>query len=59
MKIEEDEVIGKFFDTPEKKAKWIRRIFYLYLLWIVFFIFGLFIWLMKILNSISECCVRF
>jgi len=47
MKIEEDEILGKFFDTPEKKAKWIRRIFYLYLLWIVFFISGLILLLTK------------
>lgn len=46
MKID-DELIEKFFDTPEKRAKWIRRIFYLYLLWIVFFISGLILWLMK------------
>ncbi|MEM1513339.1 MAG: hypothetical protein QXW78_03960 [Candidatus Thermoplasmatota archaeon] len=50
MKIEEDEILGKFFDTPEKKAKWMRRIFYLYLLWIVFFICGLILWLTRVLK---------
>ena len=41
MKIEEDEILGEFFDTPEKKARWMRRIVYLYLLWIFFIIGGL------------------
>ncbi|MBC7080845.1 MAG: hypothetical protein H5T44_01110 [Thermoplasmatales archaeon] len=49
MKIEEDEILGRFFDTPEKKAKWIKRIFYLYLAWIVLFISGLIFWLIKVL----------
>ena len=40
MKLEEDEILGKFFDTPEKKAKWMRRIVYIYLLWIIFLIIG-------------------
>ncbi len=40
MKIEEDAILGEFFDTPEKKAKWMRRIVYIYLLWIIFLIIG-------------------
>jgi len=39
--LEEDPVIGRFFDTPEKKAKWIVRIKYAYILWIVFVILGI------------------
>ncbi len=39
-KIEEDPILGKFFDTPEKKAKWMRRIIYLYIVWIIFLIVG-------------------
>jgi len=41
MKIEEDEILGKFFDTPEKKAKWMKRIIFLYIIWIIFLIIGL------------------
>lgn len=41
MKIEEDPVLGRFFDTPEKKAKWIVRLKLAYLLWIVFVIIGI------------------
>ena len=42
IKIEEDPVIGRFFDTPEKKAKWLVRIKFAYILWIVFVIIGIF-----------------
>ena len=40
-KIEEDPVIGRFFDTPEKKAKWLVRIKIAYILWIVFMVIGI------------------
>jgi hypothetical protein len=40
-KIEEDPVIGHFFDTPEKKAKWLIRIKIFYILFIVFMITGI------------------
>ena len=40
MKIEDDELLGEFFDTPEKKAKWLRRITLLYIIWIIFVILG-------------------
>jgi hypothetical protein len=46
-KIEEDPILGKFFDTPEKKAKWLVRIKIFYILFIIFMIFGitfLFFW---------------
>jgi len=41
MSIEEDPVIGRFFDTPEKKARWIARIKIAYILWIIFLIIGI------------------
>ena len=39
--LEDDPVLGRFFDTPEKKARWIVRIKYAYILWIVFIILGI------------------
>lgn len=39
-KIDDDPIIGQFFDTPEKKAKWIYRLTLVYILWIVFVIIG-------------------
>jgi len=42
IKIEEDPIIGRFFDTPEKKAKWLVRIKFAYILWIIFVIIGIF-----------------
>ncbi len=41
MSIEEDPVIGRFFDTPEKKARWIARVKIAYILWIIFVIIGI------------------
>lgn len=40
-KIEDDPVLGRFFDTPEKKAKWLSRIKIGYILWIIFLIIGI------------------
>jgi len=40
-KLEEDPVIGRFFDTPEKKAKWLVRIKIAYIIWIIFMIIGI------------------
>ena len=40
-KIEEDPIIGRFFDTPEKKAKWLVRIKIAYIIWIIFVIIGI------------------
>jgi len=40
-KIEEDPIIGHFFDTPEKKAKWLVRIKIAYILWIIFVALGI------------------
>jgi len=39
--IEEDSILGRFFDTPEKKAKWIVRIKIAYILWIILMIIGI------------------
>ncbi len=39
--LEEDPVIGRFFDTPEKKAKWLVRLKFAYILWIIFVIIGI------------------
>lgn len=41
MDLEEDPIIGRFFDTPEKKARWIVRFKFLYILWIVFVVLGI------------------
>ncbi|MCD6222180.1 MAG: hypothetical protein J7K12_00635 [Thermoplasmata archaeon] len=41
MKIEDDELLGEFFDTPEKKARWLRRVTLLYIIWIIFVILGI------------------
>jgi len=40
-KIEEDPVIGKFFDTPDKKARWLVRIKIAYIFWILFLVIGI------------------
>lgn len=41
MAIEEDPILGRFFNTPEKKAKWLVRIKIAYILWIIFVIIGI------------------
>lgn len=46
-KIEEDQILGRFFNTTEKKVKWIIRIKILYIFFIIFMIIGisfLFFW---------------
>jgi len=40
MSIENDPVLGRFFNTPEKKARWITYIKIAYIVWIFFMIFG-------------------
>ncbi len=40
-KIEDDPILGRFFDTPEKKVKWLVRIKIFYILWIIFIIIGI------------------
>ena len=39
--LEEDPVIGRFFDTSEKKAKWIFRFKIAIIFWIIFAIIGI------------------
>jgi hypothetical protein len=39
--LEDDPVIGSFFDTPEKKAKWAVRFKIATILWIIFMILGI------------------
>jgi hypothetical protein len=39
--IEDDPILGSFFDTPEKKARWLVRVKLAYILWIVFVITGI------------------
>jgi len=41
IKLEDDPIIGKFFNTPEKKAKWLVRIKIAYIIWIIFMIIGI------------------
>jgi hypothetical protein len=38
--IEDDPILGRFFDTSEKKAKWLVRLKLVYILWILFIIIG-------------------
>lgn len=45
MSIEDDPVLGRFFDSDEKKALWVARLRLLYLLWIVFVVVGVFVFL--------------
>jgi len=40
-RIEDDPIVGRFFDTPEKKAKWMVRVKIGYILWIFFVIIGI------------------
>ena len=40
-KIEDDPILGRFFDTAEKKAKWMARIKIAYILWIMLVILGI------------------
>jgi len=42
MSLEDDPILGQFFNTPEKKAKWMVRFKILYILWICFMILGIF-----------------
>ena len=41
MSLEDDPILGRFFDTPEKKAKWIVRLKIAYILWIILVILGI------------------
>lgn len=39
--LEDDPIIGRFFDTPEKKAKWIFRLRIAIIFWVIFVIIGI------------------
>lgn len=39
-RLEDDPILGPFCDTPEKKARWVRRLTLAYILWIIFVILG-------------------
>jgi len=39
--LDNDPILGRFFDTPEKKAKWLARIRIGYIIWIFFVIIGI------------------
>jgi len=39
--LDDDPILGRFFNTPEKKARWIVRLKYAYILWIIFIILGI------------------
>ena len=41
ISLDEDEILGEFFNSPNKKAKWLVRIKYAYILWIIFIILGI------------------
>ena len=40
-KIDDDPILGSFFDTPEKKVKWLIRVKIAYIIWIIFVIIGI------------------
>ena len=40
-RIDEDPILGRFFDTPEQKAKWLVRIKIAYIIWLIFVIIGI------------------
>jgi len=46
MDLEEDPILGRFFDTPEKKAKWILRLKIVYILWVIFLVSGILLFLL-------------
>ena len=39
--LRDDPILGKYFDTPDKLARWHRRITLAYVLWIFFLIIGI------------------
>jgi hypothetical protein len=41
VQIEDDPLLGSFFDSAEKKARWLVRIKIAYYLWIAFMILGI------------------
>ncbi|MCK4364668.1 MAG: hypothetical protein KAW45_01320 [Thermoplasmatales archaeon] len=49
-KLEEDPVLGRFFDTPEKKAKWVVRLKFAMILWLIFVVLGISFWIWSALQ---------
>lgn len=43
--LEDDPVLGSFFDSAEKKARWLIRIKIAYYIWIGFMIIGIIVFL--------------
>ena len=41
MSIENDPILGRFFNSAEKKARWIARLRIAYILWIILVIIGI------------------
>ena len=39
--LDDDPILGRFFDTPEKKARWLYRIKIWYIIWIFFVVLGI------------------
>lgn len=43
--LEDDPVLGSFFDSAEKKARWLVRIKIMYYIWIAFMVIGIIVFL--------------
>ena len=41
MSLEDDPILGRFFDTSEKKARWIARLRIAYILWVLLVALGI------------------
>lgn len=48
--IEDDPILGRFFDTPEKKARWMVRIKFALLIWLIFVIIGIAFWIWTLIS---------
>jgi hypothetical protein len=49
--LEDDPVLGSFFDSAEKKARWLVWIKTAYYIWIAFMVFGILAFLLWFLFS--------
>ena len=50
--LKDDPILGPFFNTPEKMAKWHWRITLAYVLWIFFIIIGILVFLVLNIEKI-------
>ena len=41
ISLDDDPILGRFFDTSEKKAKWLVRIKIAYIIWLIFILVGI------------------